>query len=183
MKLENSPPRNLVLIGFMGSGKTHIGRELHQHLGFPWIDMDQEIEKRTGLSIPTIFAEQGEPAFRELETKLLNELLQDGSEQHIISTGGGVVTHEANRQILRKLGFVVWLKAPPEVILERTSRNRNRPLLNTPDPARKIQELLAVREPLYASTAHLRIDTSELSAAELLGGILESARYHFACHP
>ena len=180
MNESTATPKNIVLIGFMGCGKTTVGRELHQRLGYPLVDMDQVIEERTGKSIPTIFADSGEAAFREMETSLLKEITaQAGSERRIISTGGGIVGSEENRTLLKQLGYVVWLCAPIEVILERTSKNRNRPLLQTEDPAAKIQLLMDQRYPLYEEVSHLNLDTSGLDFSELATGILECARYFF----
>lgn len=176
------PPKNIVLIGFMGCGKTTVGRELHQRLGYPLIDMDQIIENRAGKPITTIFAEDGEPAFRNMETELLRELCHPATSRRIISTGGGVVCRKENRDMLRQLGYVVWLHAPTAVILERTGKNRERPLLATDDPAAKIEVLMAERKPLYAETSHIKIETAGLDSDELATGILESARYFFTGH-
>lgn len=173
-------PKNIVLVGFMGSGKTTVGRELHQRLGYPLVDMDQVIEERASKSIPAIFEESGEAGFREMETSLLKEITNHaGSERRIISTGGGIVGSKENRALLKQLGYVVWLSAPIDVILERTSKNRNRPLLHTEDPAAKIQLLIDQRNPLYEEVAHLKLDTSGLDFNELATGILECARYFF----
>jgi shikimate kinase len=182
MKPSASPPKNIVLIGFMGCGKSHVGRELHQRLRYTLVDMDQVIEQRAGKPITAIFAEDGEQAFRDMETALLRELAADSSKRHIISTGGGVIGREENRELLKKLGYVVWLRASEDVIFDRTSRNRDRPLLHGPDAREKISALLAEREPWYRETAHLRVDTAGLESHELAAGILESARYFFA-HP
>ena len=182
MNEAQTPPKNIVLIGFMGSGKSTVGRELHQRLGYPLVDMDQVIEQRAGKSIATIFATEGEEAFRDMETALLEELCDLAAPRRIISTGGGVIGREQNRSILRQLGYVVWLHAPTAVILERTAKNRERPLLHTDDPAARIEALLAARKPLYAETAHIKIDTAGLDCKELATGILESARYFFTGH-
>jgi shikimate kinase len=176
------PPKNIVLIGFMGSGKSTVGRELHQRLGYPWVDTDHLIEQRERKSIAAIFAESGEEAFRDLETRVLEELNESQVPRRIISTGGGVIGREQNRALLRGLGYVVWLHAPTSVIVERTSKNRDRPLLHAEDPVARIEALLAVRKPLYAETAHLKVDTAGLDCGELAAGILESARYFFSCH-
>lgn len=176
-------PENIVLIGFMGCGKSTVGRELQHRLGYPLVDMDHEIEKRAGKPITRIFAEDGEDTFRDMETTLLRELARDTSAHRIVSTGGGVIGRPENRELLRQLGFVVWLQAPPDVILERTGRNRDRPLLHGDNPREKIATLLAVREPLYRETSHLHIDTSGLDSTELAAGILESARYYFCQRP
>ena len=173
-------PKNIVLIGFMGSGKSTVGRELQQRLGYPLVDMDQVIEERAGKPITAIFEDEGEPAFRAMETGLLRELADPESPRRIISTGGGVIGSAENRALLRNMGYVVWLDAPIEAILERTSKNRQRPLLHTDDPAAKIRELMAVRQPLYQETSHLKLDTAGLDSGELATGILECARYFFS---
>ncbi len=182
MNLEESPPRNIVLIGFMGSGKSTVGRVLHKRLGYPLLDMDSVIEQRAGKPITEIFAQQGEAAFRDMETALLEELMERTADRRIISTGGGIVVREGNRPLLRKLGYVVWLHAPVEVILERTGKNRDRPLLHTVDPAERVRTLMEERKPWYRETAHLRVDVAGLDCDELASGILESARYFFTGH-
>jgi shikimate kinase len=176
------PPKNIVLVGFMGSGKSTVGRELHQMLGYPLVDMDQWIEQRAGKPVTAIFADEGEDAFREMETTLIDELALPDAPRRIISTGGGVVGRPENREKLRKLGYVVWLKAPVDVLLERTSRNRERPLLHTENPRERIEALLTLREPWYHETAHLEVDTHGLDSGEIAAGILESARYFFTGH-
>jgi shikimate kinase len=182
MNESQLPPKNIVLIGFMGCGKTTIGRELHNRLGYPLIDMDQAIEKRAGKSITAIFADEGESAFREMETALLHELNDPAAPRRIISTGGGIIGSKENRDLLRQLGYVVWLHAPTAIILERTGKNRDRPLLNTDDPAAKVEALMAERKPLYDEASHIKIETAGLDSNELATGILESARYFFTGH-
>lgn len=182
MNEEQPPPKNIVLIGFMGSGKSTVGRELNHRLGYPLVDMDQVLERRAGKPIAAIFADDGEEAFRDMESRLLEELIDPAAPRRIISTGGGVIGREKNRELLRHLGYVVWLHAPVEVVLERTSKNRDRPLLHTANPRERIEELMRVRAPLYTETAHLKVDTSGLDSAELATGILESARYFFTGH-
>lgn len=182
MNHQEATPKNIVLIGFMGCGKSTVGRELHQRLGYRLMDIDHIIEETIGKKITEIFREMGEQAFREFETIQLAEISKRTGVRHIISTGGGIVIRPENRTLLRKLGYVVWLRAPEDVIFERTSRNRDRPLLNSPDAREKISSLLAEREPWYRETAHLRVDTAGLESHEVATGILESARYFFA-HP
>jgi shikimate kinase len=179
----NSPegmPKNIVLIGLMGCGKSTVGRKLQGMLGYPLIDTDHVIEEKTGMTIPTIFARRGEQAFRELEGAILQELLAPGQPRRIIATGGGIVGRRANRKALSKLGYVVWLQAPVDVIIQRTSRNGNRPLLQTADPRGKIEQLIKERSPLYHEIADLELETSGLETEEIACGLLESARYHFA---
>jgi shikimate kinase len=182
--MSQAKPRceNIVLIGFMGCGKSTVGRELQHKLGYPLVDMDQVIEQRAGKPITAIFEQDGEEAFREMETVLLRELAGASGPRRIISTGGGVIGSAENRALLRGLGYVVWLDAPLPVILERTAKSRGRPLLRGPDPAERIEQLLAVREPLYQETAHLKLDTAGLDSGELAAGILECARYFFTRH-
>jgi shikimate kinase len=175
-------PKNIVLIGFMGCGKSTVGRELQQRLGYPLVDMDTLIEQRAGKPITALFAELGEPAFRDMETQLLEELYAPEAPRRIISTGGGVVVRPQNRALLRQLGYVVWLQAPVGTILDRTSRNRDRPLLHTDDPRARIEALLTERTPWYRETAHLALDTRGLDSGEISTGILESARYFFTGH-
>ncbi|GAA5482634.1 shikimate kinase [Haloferula sargassicola] len=172
-------PRNIVLIGFMGCGKTTIGRILARMLGCPFVDLDLLIEQKAGMPISRIFSERGEAYFRLVEAAVLHELAAPGPPR-IISTGGGIITRRRSRTLLKQLGYVVWLQAPVDTILERTGRNRDRPLLETDDPAARIQALLDQRMPLYRASADLEIDTAGLDPEETACGILESARYHFA---
>lgn len=180
MSEADHPQENIVLIGIMGCGKSTIGRELQTHLGYPLVDMDGEIERQAGKPIRDIFAQDGEESFREMETSLLRSLAKSDSARQIISTGGGVVLREENRNLLRSLGYVVWLNAPVDLIYERIASARHRPLLHTADPQRTLRELLAARAPLYESTAHLKLDTAGLDSSEIVTGILECARYFFS---
>jgi shikimate kinase len=173
-------PKNIVLIGLMGCGKSTIGRKLQTMLGYPLVDTDQLIEEKAGCSISEIFDKRGEPYFRELESAVLHELSAPGTPRRIIATGGGVVGRRQNRKLLASLGYVVWLQAPVDVILQRTGRNRDRPLLQTGDPREKIEKLLVERSPLYREIADLSLETAGLEMEEIACGILESARYHFA---
>ncbi|MEM9081463.1 MAG: shikimate kinase [Verrucomicrobiota bacterium] len=171
--------KNLVLIGFMGTGKSTIGRQLSKTLGYPVIDTDTQIESNEDRPIADIFANEGEPHFRQLETQILQQLLTNNTHKHIISTGGGIITRPENLPLLRDLGFVIWLVAKPETILERTSRNKDRPLLNNKNPEDTVRNLLQQREPLYAQAAHLSLETTGLTFSEITTGIIESARYHY----
>ena len=173
-------PKNIILIGFMGCGKSTIGRKLEHLLGYPLVDTDHLIEEKTGTTIADIFAKRGEEYFRQLEAAMLHELAAPDAPRRIIATGGGIVTRKRNRSLIKKLGYVVWLQAPVDVILERTGRNRERPLLHTENPREKIEALLELRQPLYAAAADIEVETIGLDAEEIACGILESARYHFA---
>lgn len=177
---ESSPLQNIILIGFMGSGKSTIGKELHARIGYPLIDTDTEIELRQGKSISTIFEELGEEAFRNMESDLIEELAHQSNKPCIISTGGGTVIRPKNRELLRQLGFVVWLHAPTDIVLQRTAKSTDRPLLQMPNKTKVINDLLKNRRPWYDETSHLKVDTSGLEAHEICIGILESARYFFS---
>jgi shikimate kinase len=179
MNHKGTAVQNIILIGFMGCGKSTVGRELKRILHEPWIDTDQLIEQRAGCSITDIFVKQGEEGFRQIETEVLRDLHHQVTSSTIISTGGGAVLRQENREILQKLGYVVWLRADAELIYQRTKKNRDRPILQTPDPRAVIRELLATREPIYRQCAHLVIDVAGLSRSEIAVGIRESARYHF----
>lgn len=176
---EPAPARNIVLVGFMGSGKSTIARELGQLLTYPAIDTDSKIEEVEKISIADIFSLKGESYFRDAETEALQQLVDEGLTHHIIATGGGLPVKEENRPLLRELGYVVWLDANTDTILERTSRNSNRPLLQTEDPRATINKMLEERNAIYSEVSHLRLQTSGLSIAETAHGILESARYFF----
>lgn len=176
---ERVPPRarNIVLVGFMATGKTTLGRIAARKAGFTFIDMDREIEKRAGKVIPRIFEEDGEPAFRALESQVLRDLA--GHSNCVIATGGGVVTRLENHPLLRDLGFVVWLHTKKRIIAERAARNQNRPLLRTADPLATITAMIEERKPLYKAVADLKVKTTHLSPAEAVTGILESACWFF----
>ena len=147
---------NIVLVGFMGSGKTTVGRLLSEKTGMPLVDMDSMIEERAGKSINAIFAEEGEPHFRALERAMAAELA--AGENQIISTGGGIVLNPDNIADFEKTGLVVCLLASAETVLDRVRHDTTRPLL-AGDKEAKIIELLQSRKPLYESITH-RIDTS-----------------------
>lgn len=150
--------KNIVLIGFMGTGKTSIGRILAKRLDRPLIDTDAKIEKDYGKKISEIFAESGEEGFRKIEQNVIEEVSR--MEGVIISTGGGSVLRKANVKALRRNGILITLTASPEVILERVSRKKTRPLLNRPDRDEFVRNLMEERKPFYNSAANLIIDTS-----------------------
>lgn len=148
---------NVFLIGPMGAGKTTIGRQLARALRLDFVDSDQEIEIRTGASIPWIFDLEGEVGFRQRESAVIAALTQ--RQGIVLATGGGVVLDAANRDHLKARGLVVYLCAPLEQLLARTAKDRNRPLLQTEDPRGRLEELLRLRDPLYRATADVIIDT------------------------
>ena len=138
---------NLYLVGFMGTGKTTVGRALARRLRMEFIDSDQVIEAQAGKPIPQIFADEGEAHFRALERDFVE--FGHSSSGCVVACGGGLVTQPGMAEALRAKGVVVCLFASPQTILKRTSSNANRPLLNVPDPEARIRELLAQREPAY----------------------------------
>jgi shikimate kinase len=156
---------NIVLTGFMGAGKTSVGIGLARDLGYVFVDTDALIEADQGMTITSVFETLGEPHFREVETRIIQEVMR--GEKQVISTGGGAVIREANRRAFREGGFVVCLSARPEVIYERIRRETHRPLLQSPDPAAKIRELLESRAEFYAQ-ADVLIDTSEKSVDDVI---------------
>ena len=174
------PSENIILIGFMGSGKSSVARDLSGALGYPVLDTDSLIVERAGKPIRKIFEDNGEEDFRDIETTILTELEQAGPHHRIIATGGGIIERPTNRDILKRMGFVVWLMASPGEILRRTAKNRERPLLNNEDPEGTINRLLEKRVEFYRDTAHQEIETDDLTFPEISTGIVESARYFFS---
>jgi shikimate kinase len=149
--------QNIALIGLMGAGKTTVGRQLGKRLGLRFVDLDREIETRTGVHIPVIFEMEGETGFRDRETLLLAELARQ--TDLVLATGGGVVLRPENRETLRDYGVVIYLSAQPSVLHERTRRSTHRPLLQVADPLAKLAELHAQRDPLYREIADIVIET------------------------
>lgn len=149
---------NVFLVGPMGVGKTTIGRVLADQLDQEFFDSDREIEAATGADIPWIFDVEGESGFRLREQRMLNQLTLKSNI--ILATGGGAVLAEENRRNLKERGIVVYLRASIKQQVERTSRDKNRPLLQTPNPELKIRELMKIREPLYSEVADIIVDTN-----------------------
>ena len=148
---------NLFLVGPMGVGKTTIGRVLADLLGLEFFDSDREIEASTGADIPWIFDMEGESGFRIRETRMIEQLTQN--KNIVLATGGGAVISAENSEWLNARGVVVYLRAPISQQVERTSRDKTRPLLQTPNPEQKIRELMEIREPLYQEVADMVVDT------------------------
>ena len=161
--------RNLALIGFMGTGKSSVGRALAAHFNFEFIDTDELIVHRGGKAITDIFAQDGEPAFRELERQIVTELAaRSGS---VISTGGGLGANAEHLAALKTHSLTVCLWASPETIFERVRHSSHRPLLNNPDPLARIRELLAQREGVYKQ-ADLLIGTELRNIKEVMHQII-----------
>jgi len=168
---------NLILVGMMGAGKTTVGRLLARRLKRTLYDSDEEIERRCGVRIPVIFDIEGEVGFRARETQALAELC--ALEGVVIATGGGAVLAEENRRTIAARGTVVYLHARPAHLWERVRHDRNRPLLATPDPQRKLEQLYAERDPLYREVANLVVDTGKQSVQTLAKDLF--ARLDAAC--
>lgn len=172
--------QNIVLVGFMGCGKSTVGREIGLQLNYPLVDTDTLIVESVGMSVAQIFSQHGENYFRDLETDLISQIHSKDCTKQIISTGGGLPLREQNRERLRKLGYVVWLQASADTVLERTAKSNHRPLINNENPKEKIETMLAERDPIYADVADLTINTDDLEISETVHGIIESANYHFS---
>lgn len=158
---------NIVLIGFMGTGKSAVGRVLARRTGWRHLDTDTEIERTAGKLIPQIFAEDGEKAFRRQEAAFLASL--EHSEHLILSTGGGTPLRVENANLLKRTGTVVWLRVAPQAILTRVAHSlHERPLLaaHHADPLGRIESLLAAREPQYAALADMVLETSDCANSE-----------------
>jgi shikimate kinase len=161
--------RNIALIGFMGTGKSSVGRMIADQLHFNFVDTDELIEARAGKSISTIFSEDGEASFRKMEAAIVAELAS--RKRTVISTGGGVAIGPGNLDSLREHALVVCLWASPEKIWERVRGQTHRPLLREADPLAKIRELLAVREPFYKQ-ADVLLNTELRSVREVVQQVL-----------
>lgn len=142
---------NLFLVGLMGAGKSTLGRQIARRLGMAFLDADVELERRLGVSIPTIFEIEGEQSFRDREEALIDELTQ--MTHVVLATGGGAVGRPRSRAALRERGTVVYLHAAPDVLFERVRHGRNRPMLKVDDPRARIASLYAERDPLYREIA------------------------------
>jgi shikimate kinase len=168
--------KNIILTGFMGVGKTSVGTRLAKDLGYVFVDTDTLIESDQRMTITDIFAKFGEPYFREVEARIIHQVMQ--GESQVVSTGGGAVIRDMNRDAMKKAGLVVCLTARPDTIYERIKHEAHRPLLQTPDPKAKIKELLDSREKFYAQ-ADVIIDTSEKSVDDVITAIKERVKHAY----
>lgn len=164
---------NIVLIGFMGCGKTTVGKELAKALEYRFVDTDEFIETQTKKSISDIFATQGEEYFRILETDTIANM-RDTLNCCVISTGGGLPLREVNAGILLKTGFVVYLRVQKETVEERLRGDTKRPLLQGGQVSEKIEKLLTYRDPIYECGAHMVLDVDEKSIEELVEEIIRN---------
>jgi shikimate kinase len=161
---------NIFLVGLMGAGKTTVGRALARKLNKQFIDSDHEIEARTGASIPLIFEIEGEDGFREREAETIRDLT--ARQGIVLATGGGAILREDNRRCLKEHGTVIYLRASIDSILQRTSHDKNRPLLQTANPREKLEELTRVREPLYYEVADIIVETGRPNIQSLVQSII-----------
>lgn len=158
--------KRIVLMGFMGAGKTTVGKALSRKLSCKFLDTDEEIEKEQKRKISEIFEKDGEAFFRKLETELLLKL-QNSTEAFVLSIGGGMPLREENRELLRKIGTVIYLKTSEEEIIKRVSKGKNRPLLSGDGLEKKVRNLMAQREEIYLRTAQEEIVTDGKSPMEI----------------
>lgn len=161
--------RNIFLIGLMGSGKTTVGRALAKKLDKRFYDADHEIEARTGASVALIFEIEGEAVFRQREAEVIRDLC--ALDDIVLATGGGAVLDADSRRLLAQHGTVIYLRASVNSILQRTSHDKSRPLLQTADPRRRIEELSRQRDPLYQGIADIVIDTGRPNVQFLVNTI------------
>lgn len=158
--------QNIFLVGPMGAGKSTVGRQLAEALAFEFKDSDQEIQRRTGVDIPTIFEYEGEEGFRNRERQVIDELSQQSGI--VLATGGGAVVRADNRQDLTSRGLAIYLHCSPEQQYSRTSRDRNRPLLHTEDPLARLRELMEERDPLYRQVADFVVSTERRGTSSVV---------------
>lgn len=177
-----TPPRNIILVGFMASGKTSVGRALAERTGWTLVDADDVIVARAGKPIHRIFAEDGEPAFRELESRVIADLC--AGERQVIASGGGSFVSERNRDAMLAGGRVFFLSASPATILRRVREEDAggpiRPLLAVDDPEARVAELLAQRAPAYAQ-AHHTVETDTLTAEGVAAEIVSISEIAVSC--
>ncbi|MGH8972629.1 MAG: shikimate kinase [Acidimicrobiia bacterium] len=177
--------RHLVLIGMMGVGKTSVGRRLALRLGRPLVDTDTLVEERAGKSVPEIFAEDGEPAFRALESEAVRAALESDTWA-VVAFGGGAVLDPANRDRAREAALVVWLQAPPWELARRVSASQRRsggtarPLLVEGSPEATLEAIAAGREECYRAAAHVLIDTSGRSPGQVATAVLRATGWEAA---
>lgn len=167
--------QNIILIGFMGSGKSSVGKRLARRLNYHFEDTDQMIEMKAGCTINHIFERKGEAYFRELETAILEEI-KSFTTQTVIATGGGMPVAKHNRERLKEIGHVVYLKASKETIVKRLSGDKTRPKLRGDNLSGKVDQLLTIREPIYEEAAHQVVETDSKPFDEIIDLIVNSMK-------
>jgi shikimate kinase len=172
-----NPSSNLFLVGPTGAGKSTIGRRLAQHFALPFVDLDEEIERRNGVSVTLIFELEGESGFRQREARLVDELTRrDGI---VLATGGGAVLSEANRRVLRERGFVLYLAATVPQQLSRLARDAKRPLLQAPDRRERLEAMALQRNPLYEEIADLVVAGGNGAVAQAASQVVARLDSHW----
>ena len=172
-----APDRTIVLVGLMGAGKTCIGKKLAKRLGMAFADADDAIEEAAGRTIPEIFAERGEAAFREGERKVIARLLD--KPPHVLATGGGAFMDPGTRAKIKDGAISIWLRAELDVLLKRTARRSNRPLLNQGNRRQVMEELMAKRYPVYAE-ADITVDSADLPADVTVDRVMSALSAYLA---
>ena len=167
---------NIILIGFMGCGKTSVGKRLADTLDMDFLDTDEWIENKQNMTISDIFATKGEAAFRSMETECLKELLTREGKDFVLSVGGGLPIREENRKLLPQIGHVVYLKVSPEVVYNRVRNDKSRPLLQAPNPRGRIMDLMSARKNFYESAADSIIEADNKEFVEIIEQIKEKCQ-------
>lgn len=166
---------NIILIGYMGCGKSTVGKRLSYAMRKPFLDTDRIIEKKENITITEIFSKYGEEYFRSLETKCLEDILLQKGE-YVIAVGGGLPIGEYNRELLKKIGKVLYLRAKPDTIYERLKDDTTRPLLTTENPKERIEEMMKIRTEFYEAAADVTMDVDGMDFEEIIekvGELLE----------
>ena len=167
---------NIILIGYMGCGKTTVGKCLANISGYTFTDTDELIVQQQERTVSEIFAAEGEPRFRDMETELLRNMLKEKNDGLVISTGGGMPVREENRALLSELGYVVYLKASAETIYERVRYDTTRPLLQCDDPLERIKQMLEQRESAYEAATQISLSVDDLRPEEAAKIIMNSVK-------
>ena len=163
--------RPIVLVGLMGAGKTSVGRRLAEKLGIPFVDADHEIERAAGKTIKDIFAEHGEPYFREGERRVIQRLIGDGAQ--VLATGGGAYMNDETRARIQEHGISVWLKASLPLLMKRVSKRQDRPLLQAEDPEAVMRGLMEKRYPVYA-LADVTVESRDVQHGQMVNDVIRA---------
>ena len=161
----------IVLVGLMGAGKTSVGRRLAEKLGIPFVDADHEIEAAAGKSIPEIFADHGEPYFREGERRVIQRLIGNGAQ--VLATGGGAYMNDETRARINENGIAVWLRASLPILMKRVAKRQDRPLLKTEDPEAVMRGLIDKRYPVYAQ-ADVTVESRDVQHGQMVNDVIRA---------